>query len=126
MAEAVNQQQNIEPKAPTTERQTITGAETHQAVAGAIHGESIISIGWTAYAARQVEDGKWTKEQLAHPEQNLLPAMKSFEIRQGIREGVFTDPVAVTTMFAKDLQETRVFWNDWYVTHANDRDDARE
>jgi hypothetical protein len=85
---------------------------------------NILTHGWKAYAAEQVSSGRWTQEQLTHPEQKLLPEMKSYEIRQGIREGIITDPKAVSLMFEKDLQETRHFWNEWHASHAAERDDA--
>jgi hypothetical protein len=114
-------------EAPTLPNRHAGQAEqiADRGAAGRAEPISILTHGWKAYAAEQVRIGRWTEEELAHPERKLLPEMNSREIRQGIREGIITDPKAVNVMLQKDLQETRVFWNGWHAEHAAERDDAQ-
>jgi len=85
---------------------------------------SVLTHGWKAYAAEQVQKGRWIEEKLKHPERKLLPEMNSKEIKQGIREGIITEPDAVTTMLERELEETRLFWGEWQASHAAERDDS--
>jgi len=45
---------------------------------------TVLTHGWKAYSKEQISKGRWTAEQVAHPEQKLLPEMNSKEIKQGI------------------------------------------
>src|SRR5947209_5102230 len=47
---------------------------------------TVLTHGWRAYSQEQIHKGRWTAEQVAHPEQKLLPEMNSKEIKQGMRE----------------------------------------